>query len=106
MQRSMSRYRGSSKSRCSCIGICLDADVRVDVCGPPERCSMFGVREGRTTRCTFIPIEDVLCVICHMPCVICYMPCVICYMPCIICYMPRVICHVLYVICHVLSGYI
>ena len=37
MQRSMSRYRSSSKSRCSCIGICVDADVRVDVCGHPER---------------------------------------------------------------------
>ena len=37
MQRSMSRYRGSSKSRCSCIGICVDADVRVDVGGDGRR---------------------------------------------------------------------
>ena len=37
MQRSMSRYRGSSKSRCSCTGVYVDADVRVDVGGDGRR---------------------------------------------------------------------
>ena len=37
MQRSMSKYRGSSKSRCSCINICVDAYVRVDVGGDGRR---------------------------------------------------------------------